>query len=66
MKPVFVDTSTFIELMDEGFRLYKKMKDKSWGLVDCISIITAKKFGCTDIFTADHHFEQAGFRILLN
>ncbi|MGE0084776.1 MAG: type II toxin-antitoxin system VapC family toxin [Desulfococcaceae bacterium] len=53
------------KLMDEGFALYKKMKDKSWGMVDCVSIVTAEKFGCNEIFTTDHHFEQAGFRILL-
>lgn len=52
-------------LIKRGFERYKKMADKSWSMVDCISMIVAEKYGITDIFTSDHHFEQAGFRILL-
>ena len=59
-----------IVIIDENLtyraiELYKKMNDKEWGLVDCSSIIVAKDMGIEEIFTADHHFEQAGFRILL-
>ena len=59
--------STFIDekLLNRGFELYRQMKDKEWGLVDCISIIVARDMGITEIFTTDHHFEQAGFTILL-
>jgi len=59
--------SIFIEekLLNRGFELYRQMKDKEWGLVDCISIIVARDMGITEIFTTDHHFEQAGFTILL-
>lgn len=52
-------------LMKGGLALYKQMSDKDWSLVDCISIVVAEKQGITDIFTTDHHFEQAGFSILL-
>lgn len=52
-------------LLRESLNLYRKMTDKSWGLVDCASIIVAHKFMITAIFTADHHFTQAGFEILL-
>jgi predicted nucleic acid-binding protein len=52
-------------LMQKGFELYKQMQDKSWGFVDCISIIVAKNMKIHEIFTTDHHFEQAGFLILL-
>ncbi len=41
------------------------MEDKGWGLVDCTSIVLAKEMGINEIFTTDHHFEQAGFTILL-
>lgn len=41
------------------------MMDKEWGLVDCASIHVAKNMGIKDIFSTDHHFEQAGFQILL-
>jgi len=52
-------------ILKKGFELYKKVADKEWGLVDCTSIILAKDMGIHEIFTTDHHFEQAGFTILL-
>jgi predicted nucleic acid-binding protein len=52
-------------LMEHGFNKYKKMSDKDWSLVDCISMLVAEEQGITEIFTTDHHFEQAGFAILL-
>ena len=52
-------------LMEKGIDLYKRMHDKEWGLVDCTSIVVSKNMGVSDIFTTDHHFEQAGFSILL-
>lgn len=60
-KTVIIDE----KLIYRGFELYRQMKDKEWGLVDCTSIIVARDMGITEIFTADHHFEQAGFTILL-
>lgn len=53
------------QLMQQGFDLFKKMKDKEWGLVDCVSIVIARQLGLSEIFTHDHHFEQAGFTTLL-
>jgi len=58
---IFIDE----KLLNRGFELYRQMKDKEWGLVDCTSIIVARDMGITEIFTTDHHFEQAGFTILL-
>ena len=52
-------------LMQKGFELYKQMQDKSWGLVDCISIVVARNMSICEIFTTNHHFEPAGFEILL-
>ncbi|MDM8564858.1 PIN domain-containing protein [Candidatus Halobeggiatoa sp. HSG11] len=49
----------------KGIEMFQKRLDKDWSLVDCISIIVAKNYNVTDIFTTDHHFEQAGFTILL-
>ena len=51
--------------IEKGFQKYKKFQDKDWGLVDCTSMIIALEFGIKEIFTADKHFEQAGFKILL-
>ena len=53
------------KLMTKGFEHFKQMADKEWTLVDCVSMIVAKEFGIIEIFTNDHHFEQAGFQILL-
>lgn len=53
------------KIMNQSFNLYKKMSDKDWGLIDCTSILVAKNLGISEIFTTDHHFEQAGFQILL-
>ncbi|CAN2041713.1 Type II toxin-antitoxin system VapC family toxin [Candidatus Magnetomoraceae bacterium gMMP-15] len=52
-------------LIEQAFQKFKQMDDKEWGLVDCMSIVVAKDLEITDIFTTDHHFEQAGFSILL-
>jgi predicted nucleic acid-binding protein len=52
-------------LMTKSLELFTQMQDKEWGLVDCSSIILARKNQITIVFTADKHFEQAGFEILL-
>jgi len=52
-------------LMNRGFERYKRMQDKNWSLTDCIGMVVAEDYGIIDIFTTDHHFEQAGFNILL-
>ena len=52
-------------LFRAGLDLYAKRPDKEWSLVDCISFAVMKQRRLTDALTADHHFEQAGFRALL-
>ncbi len=53
------------ELMARGIQLYDSRPDKKWSLTDCISFEVMKERGITDALTGDHHFEQAGFRVLL-
>jgi uncharacterized protein len=60
-KSVVVDEN----IMNDSFDLYKQMIDKDWGFVDCTSIVLAKSLGIQNVFSTDHHFEQAGFNILL-
>jgi predicted nucleic acid-binding protein len=45
-----------------GFDLYSDRHDKAWSLTDCISFAVMADRKLTDALTADHHFEQAGFR----
>jgi len=60
-KSVVVDEN----IMNDSFELYKQMIDKDWGFVDCTSIVLAKSLGIQNVFSTDHHFEQAGLTILL-
>jgi hypothetical protein len=52
-------------LFEAGLRLYGDRPDKDWSLTDCISFVVMKRLRLTDALTADRHFEQAGFRVLL-
>jgi predicted nucleic acid-binding protein len=52
-------------LFDRGVRLYEERADKSWSLTDCISFIIMQDHGLRDALTGDHHFEQAGFNVLM-
>ncbi|MBX9583264.1 MAG: PIN domain-containing protein [Gemmataceae bacterium] len=49
-------------LYRDGFDLYSRRSDKGWSLTDCISFEVMARRRLTDALTADHHFEQAGFR----
>jgi predicted nucleic acid-binding protein len=53
------------EWFTRGLELFRSRKDKDWSLTDCISFTVMKQRGITDALTHDHHFEQAGFRVLL-
>ncbi len=54
-----------LETFEKGVELYNERPDKEWSLTDCISFIVMKEEGITEALTGDHHFEQAGFSILL-
>ena len=64
------DTNTRIvpassECVRNGLTLYAERPDKNWSLTDCISMSVMQEHGLTEALTTDHHFEQAGFQILL-
>jgi uncharacterized protein len=48
-----------------GVDLYERRPDKSYSLVDCISMNTMRDEGITDILTNDGHFTQERFNILI-
>ena len=52
-------------LTREAIALRKQRQDKQWGLTDCVSFVVMQKRRLNEALTADHHFEQAGFRALL-
>jgi hypothetical protein len=52
-------------LFEAGLRLYSDRPDKDWSLTDCTSFVVMKRLRITEALTADRHFEQAGFKVLL-
>jgi uncharacterized protein len=58
---VRVDRDIFQKALD----MYDRTPDKAWGLVDCASFEVMRREDIVNAFTADRHFEQAGFRRLL-
>jgi len=48
-----------------GLELYGKRLDKEYSLTDCISMNVMRERGITQVLTTDHHFEQEGFRVLI-
>ncbi len=60
--PMFVVVGFEPSVHQDGFALYEARSDKDWSLTDCISFTVMKQRGLSEALTADHHFEQAGFR----
>lgn len=52
-------------LFQAGLELFRNRTDKEWLLTDCISFAVMKQEGLKEALTGDHHFEQAGFKVLL-
>ena len=52
-------------VIDKAGRLYMQSADKEWSFTDCVSFAIMTDRNLTDALTADHHFEQAGFRALM-
>jgi predicted nucleic acid-binding protein len=52
-------------LWTRGAERYLDRPDKEWSLTDCISFVVMEERGVIEALTMDHHFEQAGFAILL-
>ena len=52
-------------LDDQAWQFLKTRNDKMWSLTDCSSFVVMKQRQISQGFTTDHHFEQAGFVMLL-
>jgi len=64
--------ATFVEIVpptreqfERAMERYEQRPDKDWSLTDCISFLLMEERGIAVALTADHHFEQAGFRALM-
>jgi predicted nucleic acid-binding protein len=53
------------EWFQRGLDLFGDRLDKPWSLTDCVSFAVMEQRRITDALSADHNFEQAGFRALL-
>jgi predicted nucleic acid-binding protein len=49
----------------DGLHLYESRPDKGYSLTDCISMVTMRQEGITEVLTHDDHFTQEGFTRLL-
>lgn len=48
-------------IMEEtGLKIFFTYRDKTWGVVDCISIATMQLLNCRRAFAFDKHFREAG------
>ena len=52
-------------LFDAGLDLYRRRADKTYSMVDCMSMALCRERDIQDILTADRDFEQEGFTLLL-
>lgn len=67
-----INKATYVDVIEQsrasflaGLTLYEKRPDKSYSLVDCISMQLMRAEGLTDALSTDNHFTQEGFTILL-
>ncbi|HJT36185.1 MAG TPA: PIN domain-containing protein [Pirellulales bacterium] len=61
---VVIDPATH-ESFERAVELYGNRPDKTWSVTDCLSFLLMNRRQLTRALTSDHHFEQAGFTILL-
>ncbi len=60
--PLFEVVGYVPTVYQAGFDLFATRPDKAWSLTDCISFGVMTERNLSEALTADHHFEQAGFR----
>jgi predicted nucleic acid-binding protein len=54
-----------MDLFERGMELYEARSDKSYSLVDYISMVVMEEEGIRKVLSNDHHFEQEGFVCLI-
>lgn len=64
--PTFTIVPTTSDVFQRAVRLFDNRPDKEWGLTDCASMTIMDEWGLNSVLTADQHFQQAGYQILLS
>lgn len=54
------------DLEGRAWQLFQARPDKDWRTTDCASMVLMRDQNIIEVFSTDHHFEQAGFEILLS
>jgi predicted nucleic acid-binding protein len=52
-------------MFESALNVFQRRPDKDWSLTDCVSFVVMQQRNISEALTADHHFEQAGFRALM-
>jgi len=52
------------DLFEAALDLYAHRLDKSYSLVDCMSMVLMRTEDITHVLTNDHHFRQEGFTVV--
>lgn len=52
-------------LLQRGLDLFGSRADKNWSVTDCTSFAVMQEKEVLLALSSDHHFEQAGFQLLL-
>lgn len=60
LKIIYISPKDFKNAVD----YFVKYQDKSYSFTDCVSFTVMRNFNIKQVFTFDHHFEQAGFVII--
>ncbi|MBI5289250.1 MAG: PIN domain-containing protein [Chloroflexi bacterium] len=53
-------------LFDAAFDLYRRRRDKTYSMVDCIGMVICQQQRITSVLTADRDFAQEGLVVLLD
>ena len=65
LSPMWKLSAASHELFERGCALYAQRGDKAWSLTDCTSFVVMRERSLDAALTADQHFEQAGFKRLM-